>query len=116
LEEAERRQLAWEEAKAHARSRYTEHYRAAIMDAQLDAWQRATAMRAYCDAIEQRYGNEVGASVWLAWARARVDDLDPLGTAPTLPETPQDVSAEDLRPFLDGWSPYAPERERLPRR
>lgn len=111
-EEAERRQLAWEHAKAQARGRYREHHRAEILDAQVKAWQHATAIRAYCDAIEQKYPNEAEASGWVTWARARADALEPLGTAPTTPEQPKDLSPDDLRPFLDGWSPFAPERER----
>lgn len=110
-EEAERQQLAWAEAKDHARRRYTEHRRAEILDAQVEAWQHATAIRAYCDAIEEKYPNDARASEWVAWARTRADALDPLATTPTTPEAPQDVSPEDLRPFLDGWSPYRPERE-----
>jgi len=108
---AERRRLAWEDAKARARQLHAEHQRATVLGEQVAAWQRANSIRSYCEAIEQHFPFGESAD-WVAWARVLADSLDPLSAEPTMPETPADVSADDLRPFLDGWSPFAPERDR----
>lgn len=109
-QEAELRRLAWERAMEQARVRHTEHHRALILDEQLDAWQRATTIRAYCQAIEELRPAYVAAADWVAWARERADRLDPLGSELALPDPPEKVSPLDLQPFLDGWSPYGPEQ------
>jgi hypothetical protein len=111
-EEAELRRLEWEDAKAQARHRHSEHQRAQILATQIDAWQHASAIRAYCDAIQQKYPQDGSAVAWAGWARARADAIDPLAMTPTLPEPSADVSPEDLRPFLDGWDPHQPTRRR----
>jgi hypothetical protein len=109
-EEAERRQVAWEEAKIQARHRHAEFRCAQILDTEVAAWQHASAIRSYSDAIEGKYPHDSGAIAWVSWARARAHAIDPLRNIPSVPELSADVSAEDLRPFLDGWSPYSPER------
>ncbi|MEV0133328.1 hypothetical protein AB0H83_33300 [Dactylosporangium sp. NPDC050688] len=45
---------------------------------------------------------------WIAWMQLYADHLDPLLPMPAAPEPPSGPEPEDLRPFLDGWSPYAP--------
>jgi hypothetical protein len=107
--EAERRQQRWEEAMERARARHIEHHRADILADQVARWDRATSIRAYCDAIEQAHSDDGSAVEWIAWARAHADHIDPLDPPPTLPDPPSDVTAEDLQPFLDGWSAYGPE-------
>ena len=41
------------------------------------------------------------------WIRDYVDRLDPLHSAPAMPESPE-PSPDDLKPFLGGLSPYGP--------
>lgn len=109
-QESERRRLAWEGAMTAARACHTEHHRAEILDAQIDAWQRACAIRHYCDAVEKEHAGAAGAAGWVAWARAHADLIDPLVSALAVPEPPTKVPPEELVPYLDGWSPYGPER------
>lgn len=109
-EEAERRRQAWEEAMERARTLHAESHRATALVAQVEGWQQATAIRAYCDAIQQAHPGDRPAAEWITWARLHADRIDPLDSAPTLPGLPATVIAEDLRPFLDGWSPYGPDR------
>lgn len=109
-EEAERRRQAWEEAMDQARTLHAENHRAKSLVAQVEGWKQATAIRAYCDAIQQAHPGHGPAAEWIAWAQLHADRLDPLDPAPTLPDLPAKVTAEDLRPFLGGWSPYGPDR------
>jgi hypothetical protein len=108
--EVERRQLAWEHALTQARQRHAEHHRAQILATQVAAWQHASAIRAYCDAIEKNHAQDSEAVAWTTWARGRADSIDPIRTALAIPEPPAQLPADDLRPFLDGWSPHSPER------
>jgi len=108
--EAERRRQAWEDAMARAKQRHTEHHRSGILDTQIAAWQRAQAIRSYCDAIEQDRPGDADAVGWADWARAFADAIDPLGAILITPQPPADPSADDLRPFLEGWSPYGPDQ------
>ncbi|MFF4672668.1 hypothetical protein ACFY1C_22890 [Streptomyces sp. NPDC001279] len=45
--------------------------------------------------------------VWIDWAAATAERLDPLSTPPRLPDIPE-PRADDLKPFLGHWSPYGP--------
>jgi hypothetical protein len=107
-EEAERKRR-WEAAMERAKKRLVDAHHVEVLSGRVRAWREAEAIRAYCDAVEARYGTAAveadrGASQWLAFARARADSMQAL---PTMPPTPE-VTAEALRPFLDGWSPYGP--------
>jgi hypothetical protein len=42
------------------------------------------------------------------WISAHVDRLDPFRAIPTIPADPE-ISPEDLKPYLNGWSVYGPE-------
>ncbi|WP_240351569.1 hypothetical protein [Streptomyces olivoreticuli] len=44
------------------------------------------------------------AEAWVSWADTHVERLN---TPPRLPKVPE-PRAEDLEPFLHGWSPYGP--------
>ncbi|MET9387598.1 hypothetical protein ABZY09_42965 [Streptomyces sp. NPDC002928] len=77
---------------------------------QVQAWQEATAIRAYYDALEDHdvtLDAAEAATAWTTWARAYTDRIDPVPENPRLPEPPA-ITPEDLRPYLRGWSPYEP--------
>lgn len=95
-----------------ARERHAEHRRDKSLGAEVAAWVDAQQIRAYCDAAEAAYSNVPETIEWVTWARGYADAHDPLRIAPTTPSAPESVPAEDLRPFLDGWDPYGPERRR----
>ena len=52
-------------------------------------------------------------AAWLTWARARADTIDPTVGTPALTSLDFTIepSPEDLRPHLNGWSPYRPAKE-----
>lgn len=93
---------------ATARERLTEDHRIARLTADVDAWDQARRIGAYCDAAEAAYHDNGNAREWVAWARAHAQRLDPLTTDPALPEPPE-ATADALRPYLpDGWSAQGP--------
>jgi hypothetical protein len=101
----------WEAAMENARARFAEHLRADALTSQVERWRTVAGIRAYCDAIEERYpGGE--STEWVAWARRYADGLDPLREPPAPPAVPEDVRPEQLQPFLSGWSAYGPEHHR----
>jgi hypothetical protein len=48
------------------------------------------------------------AEKWLAWAGEYRAAVDPLRHSLTMPPD-RKPTAEDLKPFLRGWSPYGPD-------
>lgn len=103
---AEERQKAWEEAMEKARTRYAERRRIDALLLKVEAWQRAEAIHAYCDALES---TGRGMSEAVEWARSYADELSSNRVPLVLPESTAPASLEELRPFLDGWSPYGPD-------
>ncbi|MFF4605145.1 hypothetical protein ACFY12_20720 [Streptomyces sp. NPDC001339] len=112
-EAARQRRLDWEAAMHQARIEYAEAYRVGHLETQAEAWHRATRLAAYLDAarahIETLPGGQAraDAEAWLSWATTYLERLNPLATPPRLPDIP-DATADDLKPFLHGWSPYGP--------
>jgi len=110
--EAERQTLErlrqWQAAVDQARERHAEHHRGELLHKEAARWREAEQLRAYCDAVEAAYPDELQTASWVAWGRRYADELDPLRAAPRMPSDPESVSSDELRPFLDGWSPYGP--------
>jgi hypothetical protein len=110
-QERERR-VAWETAMDNARQQALHHHRVGILGSRVDAWREGEAIREYCAAVEERHADELAtnssARKWLQFARDRADRLQGL---PQMPDDPE-LTHEDLKRFLGGWSPYGPERGR----
>jgi hypothetical protein len=107
-EEAER-QRQREAAIEDAKRRLVEDHRLEALRKRVREWEEAEAMRAYCDAVEARFGIEAiagdpGAARWLALARERADRAQELPRMPIDPE----ITREALRPYLDEWAFYGP--------
>jgi hypothetical protein len=109
----------WERAIAKARYLAVEEHRTATFTTAFEQWRNAAAMRAFCDALEHTSTASPGASkgeltAWLTWARARADKIDPTVGTPTFTRIDFTIepSPEDLRPHLNGWSPYRPAKEK----
>jgi hypothetical protein len=101
----------WQAAMEHARARFAEHIRAEALTSQLERWRTVAEIRAYCDAIEERYPGGESAD-WVAWARRYADRQDPLREPPAVSAVPEKIRPDQLQPFLNGWSPYGPEHHR----
>jgi hypothetical protein len=60
------------------------------------------------DAGEQQ---PAAAPEWIDWIAGYRQEIDPFRQSPVMPAV-RDPSPEDLRPFLNGWSPYGPDAYR----
>ncbi|MFJ9899785.1 hypothetical protein ACIQPR_41270 [Streptomyces sp. NPDC091280] len=116
--EAER-EVRWKAAMVEAREQAVQAQFAEVLREQAGDWQEAMLLRAYCDALDRRLMDVEGVDEadveasrrWLGWARQYVQILDPLSRLPEMPKT-REPAADDLKPYLKGWSPYGPEARR----
>lgn len=46
---------------------------------------------------------------WIAWAEAHAQAIDPLSAELRMPDDPE-PTADAIKPYMDGWSPYGPNR------
>lgn len=118
---AAERHRRWEQAMDRARDWFAEDHRVKALDDQLNRWLRARQIREYAAALQaggqDRKTQEGEASDaagydkvagWISWMLAYADSVDPLLHAPEVP-VPREPRPEDLRRYLNGWSPYGPE-------
>lgn len=114
-EEAERRKRdEWNSAIESARSQAQDAYRIKSFKAAMRSWQSAVEIRTFCDALERSAGDiSEDLRSWIAWGRATAASIDPTGDLASLAEVPfkHDPSPDELRPYLDDWSPHRPEKE-----
>lgn len=90
----------------HRWVRYSQQRRVDMLMDAVTTWQQAEAIRQYCDAMER-----TGAAIdWLEWARTYADELSPPESPPNIPASFTPTNPEELRPYLEGWSPYPPNR------
>ncbi|CAI7978114.1 conserved hypothetical protein [Frankia sp. Hr75.2] len=112
-EEAERQQ--WQAALDRARPKALEAVRRRTFRAAYDAWIAATEIRAFADALDQAAHHDIDQARaskrarCISWARAAADQLDPTTRADFAFDA--EPTPDDLRPYLDGWSPHEPEQE-----
>ena len=113
--EAAERRRRWETAMAEARARYTEQVRWDAFVHRSGDWEAVRRHREFLAAAREAVGGIDGPSrtevlEQLAFAERRLVELDPL-LHPDLvvPEIP-DPGPDDLKPYLDGWSPHGPDR------
>ncbi|MFJ9357027.1 hypothetical protein [Streptomyces mirabilis] len=111
----EERRIRWEAAMAAAKDKAAQARFGTILREQARQWQEAHALRQYCDALERRLNvaaeenvDVKSARAWLRWARDYAETLDPLTELPTMPSGLA-FEPEELKPHLNGWSPYGPE-------
>lgn len=109
----EQRRLDWEHAMSVARARLVESQRGDLLREQTERWRHASEIRAFIDAVRARDGApwavDPKTEAWLTWAAEHADSIDPLLGVLSVPEPPESSPAA-LEPFLDGWSPYGPDR------
>ncbi|MHC0429519.1 PE-PGRS family protein [Streptomyces sp. O3] len=131
-QEAERRRLAaereererreWEGAVSAASAKAVHAVRAEHFGTALEQWRAAGEIRAFCAALDEvAAASEDVLEVerlreWSAWGNTEADRLDPTTNGQGL--AARDFNAKptknQLRPFLDGWHPDRPEKEKPP--
>lgn len=113
---------AWEAALAEARPHAVDAVRQATLVAALHAWRDARDLREICgildgSAIEADQAGDTDLALnlrsWCAVGLDLADRIDPTAGERSLGQLPVEVepNADDLRPFLNGWSPDAPRKE-----
>ncbi|MEU4360176.1 hypothetical protein [Streptomyces virginiae] len=111
VEEARQRRLRWEAAMAEARDKYFEDYRVRQLESQETAWRRAKRLTEYLEAARAHVATlppgpeRANAEEWMEWATGHVARVHPMVQQFRLPNIPE-PHADDLKPFLQGWSPY----------
>lgn len=112
--EATDRRRQWEAAMVDARARYDEQARWDAFDRSSRAWRAVTDGRGFLAAARRAIDGDPGAArhglvAHLDFAERRLDELDPICDLELLvPEVPE-PKPDDLRPYLDGWSPHGPD-------
>jgi hypothetical protein len=64
----------------------------------------------YCAAVEETHPESPPSAEWITWARGYSDRIDPLTDPPAMPADPEEISPDDLKPYLGRWNPYGPDR------
>lgn len=112
--EAAERRRRWEAAMAEARDRYFEQVRWDTFVQRSRDWRAVTRHREFLAAARSAVDGYQGPArddllAHLDSAERRLDDIDPIGHVELiLPEVPE-PKPDDLKPYLDGWSPNGPE-------
>ncbi|MFC3999922.1 hypothetical protein ACFOVU_28685 [Nocardiopsis sediminis] len=131
-QEAERRRLAaeqrertrreWEAAISAASTKAVHAVRAEHFGTAFEQWRAAGEIRAFCAVLDEVAAASDSAfeaerlREWSAWGKAEGDRLDPTLDGKGLSAVDFDVepTGDQLRPFLDGWHPERPEKEKPP--
>lgn len=110
---AERRRR-WEAAMAAAKSKYDEQARWEAFEASSEAWHAIARHRAFlaaareaAAAVDGPHRDELLAH--LDFAERRLDAADPLRNPHRLLPQIREPKPDDLKPYLDGWSPHGPD-------
>jgi len=119
--EDEAREREWKTAVSGARREARLKYRQGTFADAFDDWHAAQRIRDFCSALERAAAKADGKQAttitrWVTWGRAQADRIDPATTLAVLgtADFTFNPGPDDLRPFLDGWSPEEPEREWRP--
>ena len=113
---AERRRR-WEAAMAAARARYVERARWEAFEAASPVWHAVRRHRAFLAAARETAGALDGPrrdelAAHLDFAERRLDAADPILNPDVLLPRVREPKPDDLKPYLDGWSPHGPDKGR----
>lgn len=114
---AAERQRRWEAAMAAARARFDEQARWEAFERSSREWHAIRRHRAFLPAARGAAGALDGPRrdellAHLDFAERRLDEADPLGNPDLLLPSAPAPKPDDLRPYLDGWSPHGPDEGR----
>ncbi|WP_328708856.1 hypothetical protein [Microbispora hainanensis] len=116
-EEQERKEreqrVRWEAAVREAQEAAAEERRRRLFANALEAWRSAAELRRFCAALQKSAAASEDAeavenlTLWIRWGQSLADTLDPVLAPGALAEADFDpeLDGDELRPYLDGWSP-----------
>ncbi|MFJ3381941.1 hypothetical protein ACIPJ2_16205 [Curtobacterium sp. NPDC090217] len=103
----ERRKRDWEEAMTRARILHRASQEEDLLVEQASIWRRHEEVRAFVDELRRRDdGSDEAVQAWIAAGERVVNRLDAFAALVT-PVFPA-AAAQDLQPFLSGWSASGP--------
>ncbi len=110
---AERRRR-WEAAMAAARARYDEQARWEAFEEACSEWHATRRHRKFLAAAREAANTLDGPRraelvAHLDFAERRLEEADPLGHPDLLLPRVREPEPDDLKPYLDGWSPRGPD-------
>ncbi|MGI5401289.1 hypothetical protein ACQEVG_17905 [Streptomyces sp. CA-135486] len=122
--EKERTRREWEAAVSIASIKAVDAMRAERFDTALERWRAAGEMRSFCAALDEAASasddaHEAGRlREWSEWGKSEADRLDPTvaGRGLAAHNFHAEPTGDQLRPFLDGWHPQRPEKEKPPKK
>lgn len=123
-EEKERKQREWEAAVSVASIKAVDAVRAEHFGTALEQWRAAGEIRDFCAALDEAAATSDDVldaerlREWSAWGKAEADRRDPTVSGRGLVGRSFHAkpTGDQLRPFLDGWHPQRPEKEKLPKK
>ncbi|MDX5566643.1 hypothetical protein PYK79_29770 [Streptomyces sp. ID05-04B] len=121
-ERKERERREWEAAVSVASIKAVHAVRAERFGTALEGWQAAGEIRTFCAALDEAAAASEDAleaerlREWSAWGKTEADRLDPTLSGKGLASLNfhAEPTGDQLRPFLDGWHPHRPEKEKKP--
>jgi hypothetical protein len=110
---ADDKRRRWEHAMSRARHDFRQAALAGELASQLERWRLAAEIDQYLAGLREVLQNAdrpqpTGAREWTDWIASYRHEIDPIRHPPVMPAV-REPSPEDLRPFLNGWSPYGPD-------
>lgn len=116
-QEAADRQRRWEAAMVEARLRYERQVRWDAFERHARDWRSGNSYREFLiadrQAVESFHGQERDAiTAQLDLAERTPDETDPVRHPDLLVVDVPDPKPDDLKPYLDGWSPHGPDSMR----
>jgi hypothetical protein len=111
--EAEAKRRRWEQAMDRARHDFRQATLAQELTSQLALRRLVGEIDGYLAGLRsamESVGEEqqFATGQWISWIAEYRDKVDPLRHRPSTPSI-REPSADELRPYLRGWSPYGPE-------
>ncbi|MFD8980063.1 PE-PGRS family protein [Streptomyces sp. NPDC059564] len=121
-EKRQRTQEKWETAVSVASIKAVDAARAEQFGTALDQWRAVGEIRAFCDVLDEAASQADDPAEaeslreWSAWGRSEADGLDPVLSRRGLRgrNFHAEPTGDQLRPFLDGWHPHRPKKEKPP--
>lgn len=108
------RRVMWRIAMREARVAFAEDFRLRVLHRRVADIRQAERIRGYATALRARASrldedSRQGPLAWAAWALDYADRIDANGRGAGMPDVPE-PQLDQLKPFLDGWSPHGPHR------